>query len=157
MSTGSCKVCSSTISKALNKRLARGDSTTKIIEWAAANDFSVTKPTLLKHKAHITDPKTTMVEQARRKPAIKRVSHDEFLQSLVDIGAARAAENPGDVTLDQSIRAAQTLAQRGNGQTNVLLILAERLSPKQLEPVVDGDWREIETDAVDAVGLLPGA
>lgn len=157
MSTGSCKVCSSGLAKQFNKRLDRGDSYTKVMAWAADQDFKVSKPTLINHKRHITDPKTTVVEQAKKNPAIKRTSHEEFLQTLVDIGAARAAENPDDVSLDQSIRAAQTLASKGDKRVDVLLVLAERLSPKQLEPVIEADWREIETDnGIDPVGLLPG-
>jgi hypothetical protein len=144
VSTGACKVCQSSIAKALNKRLARGDSYTKVIAWAADNDFSVSKPTLISHKKHITDPKTTVVDEARKNPVIKRVGNDEFLQALVDIGAARIAEHPEDVSVDQSIRAAQTLAQKGDKRIDVLVLLAERLSPKALEPVIEGDWRELE-------------
>jgi hypothetical protein len=157
MSTGSCKACQSTFAKQINKRLARGESYNKVIAWLATNEFSISKPTLIAHKRHITDPKTTVVEQARKNPAIKRVSHDEFLQSLVDIGAARAASNPDDVTLDQSIRAAQTLSSKGESKTNVLLILAQRLSPASLEPVIEGDWRELEEHEAETAGLLPGA
>lgn len=109
--------------------------------WAEEHEFKVTKPTLIRHKRHVTDPKTTVVEEARKNPVIKRVSHDEFLQSLVDIGAAKAAANPDDVSLDQSIRAAQTLSQKGGSQTNVLLILAQRMAPPALE--IEGEWQEM--------------
>ena len=149
MSTGFCKVCSSSLAKQINKRLARGDSTTKIIAWAGDNDFSITKPTLLKHKKHITDPRTTFVDEAKKNPVIKRTNYDEFLQALVDVGAARAAERPEDVTLDQSIRAAQTLAQRNDKRVDVLLVLAERLAPKQLEPVIEGEWIELQGEQLE--------
>lgn len=158
MSLGSCKVCQSSVAKQINKRLDRGDSYNKVIAWAATADFSVSKPTLIAHKRHITDPKTTVVEQARKNPAIKRVSHDEFLQSLVDIAAAKAQANPDDVSIDQGIRAASTLAARGDKRVDVLLVLAERLAPKQLEPVIDGDWQELGSDDESHIaGLLPGA
>lgn len=140
MSRGSCKVCESSLAKQMNKRIARGDSYTKLIAWAADNDFSVTKPTLLNHKRHITDPKTTTVEEARRNPAIKRVSHDDFLQSLVDIAAARAAANPDDVSIDQGIRAASTLAAKGDKRIDVLVVLAKRLAPKE---IIEGEWEEV--------------
>ena len=141
MSYGDCKICRSSLSRNLNKRLARGDSDPQIMAWAGEHDFKVTKPTLIRHKRHITDPKTTVVEEARKNPAIKRVSHDEFLQSLVDIGAAKAAANPDDVSLDQAIRAAQALSQKGNGQVNVLLMLAQRMAPRA--PELEGEWQEL--------------
>lgn len=153
VSTGTCKICMSSLSRQFNKRLARGDSYPQIIAWAADNDFKISKPTLIQHKRHITDPKTTAVEQARKNPVIKRTSHEEFLQMLVDAGAAMVTENPGNVSMDHAIRAAQTLATKGDKQRDIILVLAERLSPKAL-PVIEGDWREIDEHQSDTVGLL---
>lgn len=149
MSTGSCKICSSAYAKQFNKRLNRGDSLMKVVDWSATVDFPVSKPTVLNHKRHITDPKTTVVDQARKNPVIKRVSHEEFLQSLVDIAAARAAANPDDVSIDQGIRAASTLANKTDKQTSVLLVLAQRLMPKALpaEGEYEGEWLELQGDA----------
>lgn len=115
----------------------------KVVDWSKQIGFPVTKPTVLKHKRHITDPKTTAVEQARKNPAIKRVTHDEFLQTLVDIGAATAASAPEVVTMDQSIRAAQTLANKSDKKIDFLLVLAERLMPKQ--EMIEGEWEELDS------------
>ena len=141
MSRGSCKCCSSSLVKQINKRLARGDTYKSIEDWCADSDFQVSKPTLINHRKHITDPKTTFVDEARKNPAIKRVDHEQFLQSLVDISAARAAEHPEDVSIDQGIRAASTLAQRGDRKIDVLLVLAEKLMPRAIEAPVEGEWK----------------
>jgi len=136
------------MNRPINKRLALGQSLMKVIEYSKSQDFSISKPTLINHKRHITDPRTTVVDQARRNPAIKRVTTSEFLQTLVDIGASKAAANADAVTIDQSIRAAQVLESRKERSVDVLLVIARSLAPKELGApgeMIEGTYRELTT------------
>jgi hypothetical protein len=147
-SLGFCKVCRSSLVKEINKRLKRSDPYPSIVEWCATHNFKVTRQKLADHKQHITDPKETLVEHARRNPAIKNgVSNDEFLQAIVDIASSRIAENPDEVTLTHALKAAQIRESRKQSQSNVLILLAQasrgRLTAPQ-EELIEGDWRPVE-------------
>lgn len=153
--TGYCRVCASSLKAEINKRLVRHESTPSIIAWAKPKGFSVSKPTLLKHKKHITDSKTTFVDKAKANPAIRRVSHTEFLESVVSAGAKRVEENPEDVTIDQSIRASQVLESRKDKTGDALNILILALTgnrPLQLagDDEIDGTYTELP-------GIVPPA
>ena len=145
---GFCKICASSLKAEINKRLVRHESAPSVIAWAKTKGFSLSKPTVLKHKKHITDAKTTFVDQARANPVIKRVSHTEFLESVVSAGARRVEENPDDVTIDQSIRASQVLESRKDKSGDALNILILALTgnrPLQLtgDDVIEGSYIEL--------------
>lgn len=147
-SLGYCKVCRSSLVREINKRLKRDDTYPSIVEWCATHDFKVTRQKLADHKAHITDPKETLVDHARRNPAIKNgVSNDEFLQAIVDIATQRISVNPDEVTLGHALKAAQIRETRKQGQTNVLVQIA-RVFTAQIEPpkpteMIEGSWAEL--------------
>jgi hypothetical protein len=147
--SGYCKVCASELKAEINKRLKRGETYPAIMAWAKSKGFPISKPTLIKHKQHITDPKTTFVEEARKRPEIKRVTHTEFLQSVVDTAAAKVAESPDEVTLDHGLRAAQALGaqkDRTSDAINVLVLaLTGNLRPQisTQDDVIEGDYRVV--------------
>jgi len=154
MATGQCKVCKTSLKREINKRLARNDSYPSIIEWAKKKDFSVSKPTLGKHKAHITDPMTTLVDQARADPAIKRVTVSEFRQALIDIGFQRALADPDSVSIDHALKASAQEDARKDKHVDVLMVVAnrvtERLEPPKPEALV-GEYKEIPV-GIEATG-----
>lgn len=143
-SLGFCKVCKSSLVKEINKRLKRSDTYPSIVEWCKSHDFSVTRQKLADHKAHITDPKETLVDHAKRNPAIKNgVTEDEFSQAILDIAYQRAMENPDDITVNHGIQIVKVRAAKKQSQSNVLILLAQasrgRLSAPQ-EEMIEGEW-----------------
>lgn len=145
-SLGFCKVCKSSLAKEINKRLKRSDSYPTIVEWCKAHGFSVTRQKLADHRKHITDPKETLVDHARRNPAIKNgVTNDEFLQSVIDIAASRIAENPDEITLTHALKAAQIRESRKQQQPNVLVLFAKAsMGLPANQDVIEGQWRPVE-------------
>jgi hypothetical protein len=143
VSTGSCKLCRSEFRSEINRRLARGETREQVQEWLATKDFKVSLPTLTTHRQHITDPKTTLVEQAQRNPAIRRVTNSEFLETIRDIGAQRAIDNPDSVSLTHALKAAAQLEARQNKQIDVMLAIAQ-MATKRLAPTADIELLEGE-------------
>lgn len=149
---GYCKCCASPLVKEINKRLKRGDTYPAIVAWCGQRDFKVTRQKLADHKEHITDQKETLVEHAKKNPAIRNgVSNDEFLQAVIDIAAQKVAENPDEVTLAHALKAAQIREARKQNTTNVMLLFAERsmgLLPGQRPEMIEGEYALLE----DSVG-----
>lgn len=141
---GYCKVCASSLKAEINKRLKRGETYPAIMAWSKGKGFSISKPTLVSHKKHITDPKTTFVASARKHPEIRGVTHTEFLESVVNAAAAKIAETPDEVTIDHGLRAAQTLgAQKdrtGDALNALVLVLMGRSRPVE---VIEGEYIEV--------------
>lgn len=143
---GRCKCCAWEHVKELNRRLANDEALTALAAWADGRGFKVTRQKLADHKAHITDPRQTFVENARRNPAIKAgVTNDEFLQAVIDVAAQKAAEDPDSIGIAHGLKAVQIREARKEKQLNVLLVLAERLTalPTQPTEVIEGDWTEV--------------
>lgn len=142
MATGYCKICASPLKGEVNRRLGRGETLAGVMAWLKGKDFPVSKPTLISHKKHITDPKTTFVDQARKNPAIKNVTEDEFLQSVIDAAAARVAASPDDVTIEQGLKAAGVRASRKEKTVNVLVAVARLVT--QRTPLIEGEFTELD-------------
>lgn len=143
---GRCKCCAWEHVKELNKRIARGDTQKAIVEWCATKDFQVTRQKIGDHTEHIRDPRETFVENARKNPAIRSgVTNDEFLQSVIDVAAQKAAEDPDSIGIAHGLKAVQIREARKEKQLNVLLVLAERLTalPTQPTDIIEGDWTEV--------------
>lgn len=145
-SLGFCKVCKSSLVKEINKRLKRGDAYPPLVEWCKSHDFKVTRQKLADHKKHITDPRETLVDHARRNPAIRNgVSNDEFLQSIIDIAATRISENPDEISVTHALKAAQIRESRKQSQSNVLVLFAKAsMGLENQQPVIEGEWRPEE-------------
>lgn len=153
---GFCKVCSSDLKGEVNKRLNRGDTIVSVERYLESKEYPVSQPTIRKHREHITSPKTTFVEKARQNPAIKRgVTTNDFLQTLVEIGATRAAEEPDLVSLDQSIRAAQIIEGRKDKQVDALVTIARMLMGQAPRPeIIEGEYFEVK-EITTSDGELP--
>lgn len=143
---GYCSVCDSEQSREVNKRMKRGDSIAGIARWLKDIESPVSEPTLRRHRKHITDPKTTFVEKARANPIIKRgVTTNDFLQTLVEVGATRIEEDPSSVSLDQSIRAAQIIEGRKDKQVDALVTIARMLMGHAPRPeMIEGEYIEVK-------------
>lgn len=118
------------------------------MDWCATRDFKVTRQKLADHKNHITDPKETLVDHARRNPAIKNnVSNDEFLQAIIDIGYQKAIEDPDNINVGHALKAAQVReARKQANTTNVLMLFAAAsmgLPTNQPEVIEGAAWKEL--------------
>lgn len=135
---GYCKICASDLASQINKKIKLNEKLVEIRRWAAdEKGFRFSAPTLTTHVKHITDPKTTFVEAARENPVIRRVTQEEFLRTLVDIGSQKATDDPGSVTINHAIRAASILEAKQNKDQSAINILVLALSnnlPDRPEP-----------------------
>lgn len=148
--TGFCKACSSPLAKQINQRLAADESLSAIVTWCKGRDFTVTRQTLARHKEHITDPRQTFVEKARRNPAIRNgVSNDEFLQAVIDAAAAKAESDPEAISVAHGLKAAQIRESRREKQTNVLIQIARVFTAQLSQPteLIEGSWAELPAPA----------
>lgn len=141
---GYCKVCASDLKAEINKRLRRRETYPAIMAWAATKDFSISKPTLISHKKHITDPKTTFVEAARKSPELKRVTNTEFLEAVIAKANQRIESDPDAVTIDHGLRAAQVLESRKDRTGDALNVLVLALMGRRKEPdMIEGEYIEL--------------
>lgn len=153
---GYCKVCDSPHKGEVNKRMKRGDSIASIARYLEEKESPISEPTLRSHRKHITDPKTTFVENARKNPVIKKASTRDFLQSLVDVGAAKIEADPDAVSIDQSIRAAQIIENTKEKQVDALLQLARMLMGRPPQPeYIEGEYVEVEVVGTETPKELP--
>lgn len=153
---GYCKVCDSDLSREINKRMKRGDTIASIRAYTIEKEQPISEPTLRSHREHITDPKTTFVESARKNPVIKKASTRDFLQSLVDVGAAKIEADPDSVSIDQSIRAAQIIENTKEKQVDALLQLARMLMGRPPQPeYIEGEYVEVEVVGTETPKELP--
>jgi hypothetical protein len=139
---GYCKICASDLASQINRKIKLNDKLVDIRSWSADKGFKFSAPTLTAHVKHITDPKTTFVEAARENPVIRRVTQEEFLRTIVDIGAQKATEDPGSVTINHAIRAASILEakrDKDQGAINILVLALSRNLPENPEPKLIGE------------------
>ncbi len=145
---GHCKVCAGPLAKEINKRLTRGDTLTALATWCDGRDFPVTRQKLADHKQHITDPRSTFVEHARRNPEIHNgVTNDEFLQAVIDTAAVRATIDPDSITITHGLQAVQVREARKEKQVNVLMLLSKVFTGQvehQPPPMIEGSWSPVE-------------
>lgn len=116
------------------------------MQWLGTKQFKVTRQTIYNHRAHITDPKVTFVEEARKKPVIK-VSNDDFLQAVIDAAANRVVEDPDSVTIEQGLKAVAVRENRREKQVNILLAVAELVTSRQPIEMIEGVYREVLGDS----------
>lgn len=142
---GYCSVCDSDLKGEINKRMKRKDSIASIRRYTVEKESPVSEPTLRNHRKHITDPKTTLVEQARKNPVIKRHTTNDFLQALVDIAATKAINDPESISIDQGIRAAQVIEGRKDKQVDALVKIARMLMGQAPRPeIIEGEYVEVK-------------
>lgn len=141
-SPGYCKICASSLLPAINKKLREGVSAPEIVEWAAEFNETFVRQTLYRHKEHITDPKTTLVDRARKNPVIKRASNEEFLDAVRDAGFAKVLNDPDSVTVGQALKAAQISMQAKKNTDSIQLVLVGVMTGKA-DDVIEGEWKEV--------------
>ena len=138
---GYCKVCASPNVAQINKMLRDGRTSTKIIEWAGEFGEHFVRQTLYKHKEHITDPKTTFVERAKKNPIIKRASNEEFLDAVRDAGMAKVLDDPDSVSIGQALKAAQISMNAKKTNNGIQLVLVGVMTGRA-DDVIEGEWKE---------------
>lgn len=146
---GSCKLCESTLRDGINKLIEDGWNAKQVKEWTSPLGLTFDRQTFYAHKEHITAPIITAVEKARKDPAIKPKTNREFLEMIRDLGAARAIENPDEVTIDQALNAVKVMEGKREGRESIAVLLAKvvtRELPSNTESaeVVVGEFRELE-------------
>lgn len=129
---------------------AREYGPTNINRWLEANGLKKCSPhTLYDHREHIKHPQdriVSAVEKRQREGGIQpaRTSHDEFLQSLVSIGAAKVAADPDSVTVDQALKAAKIQSdkeKKGGGDNILIQLFTEGAGP--VATVIEGEAEEL--------------
>ena len=155
---GYCVLCSvrdpvlqDELDKRFNARNGNGGnaySWTKLNEWMESKGIKiVARATIDKHRKHVLHPQDRVVNAIARRTSEHGVqpaatSHEDFLASLVSIGAMRISENPEDVTIDQALKAANIQVQREKkGQTNVVLVNLFTAPPPDGD-IIEGEVRE---------------
>lgn len=161
---GWCKACASPLVKAINKKLAAGESYTAVAEWCKSKDFPITRQKLADHREHITDPRQTFVENARRNPTIKNnVSNDEFLQAVIDTATAKIEADPDAIGVAHGLKAVQIRESRGQKQGNFLFIIAQTMTgalptTNPAPELIEGEWSEdVRQDLSTERPLLAGS
>jgi len=142
---GSCKICASPFAKEVNRRLARGDKANDVWRWLTDADFSVQRQLMYKHRQHITDPRETLVERARKNPAI-RVDTTEFLETARDLTYAKFTSDPDLLPVKYGFDAVRMLEARKEKQINVLMLIANASTgnlPEGAQPMLEGQWLEL--------------
>lgn len=149
---GYCRFCDTSafespeLQDKFDARVAEGYGITRTNNWLRERGLQTTSVhTLYAHREHIKHPQdriVSAVEKRQREGGIQpaRTSHEEFLQSLVSIGAAKVAADPESVTVDQALKAAkiQSDTKKKGGGNNILI---------QLFTEGAGDARIIEGEA----------
>ena len=147
-----CKLCSFgdfELQDEFDKR-AQDYSPRALHEWLTSKGSDVTfaNRTLYAHRKHIMHPQdriVSAVEKRRMDHGVQpaKASHEEFLESLVSLGAAKIAEDPDAVTVDQALKAAKIQVDREKkGQTTNVLV--QLFTEGAGEPtVIEGEVREI--------------
>lgn len=139
---GYCKICASSLLPQINKLLKEKVSGNKIIDYAKEFNFTLSLPTVYKHKAHITDPRVTFVDKARANPVIRPESPLQFLETVVDVSAQRVIESPEEITIDHGLTAARLLMKEARGPDNSTKILILVASGHGNE-VIEGEYKEV--------------
>ena len=117
----------------------------KLQGWLNDRGFKGPAPnTINKHREHVRNPAdrfVTAVQKRQENLPARQSSHEEFLQSIVSIGAERIAEHPEDVTIDQALKAANIQVQRDKkGQTVNVLV---QLMTEGGGDVIEGEVQEL--------------
>lgn len=129
---GYCKLCSLKDPQAqldLDQRVRDEWNAGQIGKWLKSRyDISATRQTIYSHQDHVKHPRdrlVTAVQRTQTRALATRpvASNEQFLEAIRDIGYQRAMDNPDEVTIDQSIKAASVLAgsKRGNGEVTLIL------------------------------------
>lgn len=145
---GYCKICASDLLPAINDMIKQGKNAAQIQRWTKEYNLTFARQTLYNHREHITDPKTSFVDQARKSPVIKRVSNRDFLEAVRDAGAARAMADPDSVSVDQALKATQIMMQDKKGHDGLTLVLMKvmtgRIDEVIDEPMlIEGEYTEV--------------
>lgn len=105
-------MCSNALVKDINKQMKQNVALTEIATWAGDKGFSVRRQTLAKHRDHITDPRQTMVEHARRNPEIMNVTPRQAADALLAVGMRNVAREPEQVKVGHVIKLIDIDARR---------------------------------------------
>jgi hypothetical protein len=140
VSNRSCKVCQSEDRDQINEFMAKRQSLRQIETWTRRQGRSITRPTLTRHLEHALDAKSQFVENAAPL-VVRRVNSAEFLQSVVDVAATRV-DTPGEVGVQEGLRAAQILEQKKESGRDGLRVLALVLMGKEPD-TIEGEYREL--------------
>lgn len=148
--TGYCKLCHWEHEPELNRLIKAGKNAADCDRWATDKfGFHFTRQTFYKHKEHVE--KGVTVGQSKAvvpiapggKLQIRKGSNREFLETIRDIGLAKAELDPDAVSIDQSLKAAQILETSKQKQTDLTIVFAQVVTGQRPDIVVEGTAREV--------------
>lgn len=154
---GYCKLCSfddPDVQFDFDKAVRAGWTPKKLNVWLESKDLKpVDRLTVYKHREHVASPKDRMVSavakhQAEQGVVPAKVSEEEYLEAIVSAAAMRLQADPGAVTIDQGIKAAQvrgTLKNKGQNIALSLIFTGQYQISGQSDPqIIEGEAREID-------------
>ena len=149
---GFCKLCSIRDAQAqldLDQHIRDGWNAGQVGRWLKSRyEITATRQTIYSHQDHVKHPRdrlVTAVQRTQQRALSTRpvASNEQFLEAIRDIGYQRAMDNPEEVTVDQSIKAASILAGSKRSGGEITLILA-RVSLGDYAPdVIEGEVVEV--------------
>lgn len=151
---GYCRLCSLKDPQAqldLDQRLRDGWNATQVKNWLESrHEITATRQTIYSHRDHVKHPKDRLVTavqrtQARAVTTKPVATNEQFLEAIRDIGYQRAIDNPEEVTVDHSIKAASILANSKRSSAEITLVLARVSVGADYSNVIEGEAVEVLT------------
>lgn len=147
---GYCSICHSPNLKKINDRVREGWNAAQLNEFAMSlGDPPRHRQTWYGHKPHASTAiekfvQTTQVQVADKPVQIKKTSNTEFLETVRDIGMAKAINDPSSVTIEQALKATQVLEGRKDKSSDSIKILIGIVTGHSPSiEVVEGEAREV--------------
>lgn len=152
--SGYCKLCSfddPQLQDDLDDRVLTY-SPAKMNKWMATKieDFQdINRQTYYKHREHVRAPADRMVTAIKKRELVHgsqptQVSEQDFLDAIISMGAANAAAEPENVTIDHALKAAgMKLQQKNKGDAHQTLVQVFTTAPPTAPDIIEGESKEI--------------
>ena len=141
---GHCSICASPLADSINAMIRDGKNATQIRDFVtAAGQEPWSRPTIYNHRTHALTPEKQLVKAARQDLQIRQGSNTEFLETVRDIGLAKAVADPESITVDQALKATSILEGRKEKNDSLAILVAFVTGNKPAGVVIEGEAREI--------------
>lgn len=153
-----CKICAHPEAPRFIKgareggKSGKGWNSAEAIEAGAVFGLKFTRQTWYAHVAHLDTAENRVIaaatKAARANLVPTRTTNMQFLETIRDMGMARALADPDSISIDQALKATQILeAKKEKGQDSLAILVQFVVGappPVQIEgPVYEGVAREI--------------
>lgn len=150
---GYCKICEHPEAHRFIKgakeggKSGKGWNSSEAIEAGEAYGLKFTRLTWYNHVAHLGSAEERVLEASRKAGRSSLVPHKstnpQFLETIRDIGMARALADPDSVTIDQALKAAAILENKKEKGQDSLAILVQFTVGAPPPVVIEGAAREV--------------